>query len=242
MKQRSDSSVVRSGIVWVAAGLVGLALLLCTGMAAVADEPGSPESASEMAPDMAKPKWSVIFLQKPIVLSTERSSELKLTVHNPKGDQKLAVLPMTFKKGQKVLFKWGITTLPVNPGDNAAFINVPPDIAQQAKAAGADRAIVKLSVGGIARAHDTVLIDFDLQANASADPASGAVPLEVHFTGHAQGGKEPWSYAWDFGDGQISTSQNPVHTYTTAGYYTAALTVTDGMGGTAKETVNISTY
>lgn len=35
------------------------------------------------------------------------------------------------------------------------------------------------------------------------------------------------SYAWDFGDGNTSTSQNPVHTYATDGSYTICLTITD---------------
>ena len=38
------------------------------------------------------------------------------------------------------------------------------------------------------------------------------------------------SWAWDFGDGNVSTSQNPVHTYATDGTYTVSLTVTDNTG------------
>lgn len=34
-------------------------------------------------------------------------------------------------------------------------------------------------------------------------------------------------WLWDFGDGETSTQQNPVHTYATAGTYTVTLTVTD---------------
>ena len=38
------------------------------------------------------------------------------------------------------------------------------------------------------------------------------------------------SYTWDFGDGNGSTSANPVHTYETSGTYDVTLTVTDGNG------------
>ena len=38
------------------------------------------------------------------------------------------------------------------------------------------------------------------------------------------------SLAWDFGDGQASTSANPVHVYATAGTYTVKLTVTNDCG------------
>lgn len=40
------------------------------------------------------------------------------------------------------------------------------------------------------------------------------------------------SWSWDFGDGQISTEQNPVHNYTDGGYYTATLIATDPSGAT----------
>ncbi|MBU4151670.1 MAG: PKD domain-containing protein [Proteobacteria bacterium] len=40
-------------------------------------------------------------------------------------------------------------------------------------------------------------------------------------------------WQWDFGDGQTSADQNPSHTYGTEGSYTATLTVTDSVGGTA---------
>ena len=43
------------------------------------------------------------------------------------------------------------------------------------------------------------------------------------------------SYLWDFGDGQTSTEQNPIHVYADGGYYTATLTVTGGTGSASNE-------
>ncbi len=40
------------------------------------------------------------------------------------------------------------------------------------------------------------------------------------------------SWSWDFGDGNSSTEQNPVHIYEDGGYYKAVLTATDGAGNT----------
>ena len=40
----------------------------------------------------------------------------------------------------------------------------------------------------------------------------------------------PSTYAWDFGDGQTSTEQNPTHTYLLEGTYTICLTVTNACG------------
>ncbi len=47
------------------------------------------------------------------------------------------------------------------------------------------------------------------------------------------------SYAWEFGDGETSTEQNPTHVYAQSGTYTAKLTVTGG-GGTADATTDVT--
>ena len=62
----------------------------------------------------------------------------------------------------------------------------------------------------------------------SGDPLSGCAPLDVTFTDESTGGATSWS--WDFGDGNTSTAQNPVHTYTASGEFDVQLTVT-GPGG-----------
>ena len=75
---------------------------------------------------------------------------------------------------------------------------------------------------------DVSAVGNPLQASAAAVPTSGQIPVKVAFTGTATGGTPPYAYSWNFGDGSAtSTAQNPSHTYTTAGTYTATLTVTD---------------
>jgi PKD repeat protein len=49
------------------------------------------------------------------------------------------------------------------------------------------------------------------------------------------------TYSWDFGDSTPAwTSQNPSHTYATAGTFTAKVTVSDGKGGTGEATVPVT--
>lgn len=70
--------------------------------------------------------------------------------------------------------------------------------------------------------------EYELDVIAEAEPDEGAPPLKVQFTASVEeeeGG--PWTFAWDFGDGNKSSDQNPVHTYDKVGEYTATLTVTD---------------
>lgn len=59
------------------------------------------------------------------------------------------------------------------------------------------------------------------QADFSANPTSGSLPLNVQFTDLSTG--SPISWEWYFGDGSSSMAQNPSHTYTVAGYYTVTL-------------------
>jgi parallel beta-helix repeat protein len=55
----------------------------------------------------------------------------------------------------------------------------------------------------------------------------GLINEPMQFYGLAIGGFKPYSWFWDFGDGNFSDEQNPSHTYTEAGNYDVVLTVTD---------------
>jgi len=79
-----------------------------------------------------------------------------------------------------------------------------------------------------------------LSASASGSPTNGPPPLTVQFTGSAIAGVPPYSYSWTFGDGGMSSQQNPSQQYVTAGSYTATLTVTDSQPASATSSVPIS--
>jgi PKD repeat protein len=69
---------------------------------------------------------------------------------------------------------------------------------------------------------DYITVYAPVTAQFSANITSGIAPLTVQFTDLSTGG--PTSWLWTFGDGNTSTAQNPVHTYTTAGTHTVTLT------------------
>ncbi|MFC2058923.1 PKD domain-containing protein [Chloroflexota bacterium] len=70
------------------------------------------------------------------------------------------------------------------------------------------------------------------EADFTADPPGGVVPLEVEFTDQSAGDIDSWD--WDFGDDGTSTGQSPSHIYNDNGIYTVSLTVT-GPGGSDTE-------
>ena len=76
---------------------------------------------------------------------------------------------------------------------------------------------------------------------AAGDPTAGKPPLAVQFSaaGSDPDG-DPLTYRWDFADGSSSLLQNPAHTYVNAGTYAAKVTVSDGRGGTATATVQVT--
>ncbi|PLW96399.1 MAG: hypothetical protein C0593_11705 [Marinilabiliales bacterium] len=69
-------------------------------------------------------------------------------------------------------------------------------------------------------------------ASFFANPLSGEAPLTVTFTDDSANTPTAWS--WDFGDGNTSEEQNPVHAYNTAGIYTVTLTVRNDDGEDTK--------
>jgi PGF-pre-PGF domain-containing protein len=84
-----------------------------------------------------------------------------------------------------------------------------------------------------AQDQETILPVTDFNANTT----SGYAPLSVQFTDISQN-ENGWN--WDFGDGNNSTEQNPVHTYYTTGTYTVTLTATNENGTSSTKNATIT--
>ena len=103
----------------------------------------------------------------------------------------------------------------------------------------ADSFTVQLTAGGPGGVDTAIKENFivslhvPLLAVFTADTTTGAIPLEVHFTDQSDG--EVTSWLWDFGDGETSAGQHPVHVYDTPGSFTVCLTI-HGPAGISIET------
>ncbi|HWB93580.1 MAG TPA: PKD domain-containing protein, partial [Puia sp.] len=65
----------------------------------------------------------------------------------------------------------------------------------------------------------------------SANLTLACAPTDIQLTDQSTPGQGSISsWAWDFGDGNTSSQQNPVHNYTQPGYYTISLKVTNSSG------------
>jgi hypothetical protein len=87
------------------------------------------------------------------------------------------------------------------------------------------------SVSAISTA-DFTIFGYSVDAHG---PYQGSIGEMIQFTGSAENGAPPYSYQWDFGDGDISNEQNPIHSYDAKGNYTVVLSVMDADGITISD-------
>ncbi len=102
------------------------------------------------------------------------------------------------------------------------------------------RAVLMACALGVVACDDPETPAFDVRI--IAQPMTGNAPLRVRFEGLSGGPLDSiYSYAWDFGDGNVSTEENPEHLFLAPGQYTVRLTVTDetaGGTGTAEAVID----
>lgn len=79
-----------------------------------------------------------------------------------------------------------------------------------------------------------------LSGSATADGTLVQIGQPISFTGTASGGATPYTWAWDFDDGNTSSLQNPTHSYNVAGTYEVTFSVTDDLSNIVNDSINIT--
>jgi len=72
---------------------------------------------------------------------------------------------------------------------------------------------------------------YNLSVAIQGVPIDGYEPLLVSFTSTVGGGIGPFTYQWDFDDGEYSNEKHPKHLFNHIGVYTVVLTVQDTATG-----------
>lgn len=103
-----------------------------------------------------------------------------------------------------------------------------------------DIEVTKGRIQYLERTSESSLIDIRLeQATLDIEFTANKTRIqegeEVIFYVDLAGGFPPYSYQWDFGDGNTSNASNPIHKYRSTNDYTVSLTVTDDKGNTDTE-------
>jgi hypothetical protein len=83
--------------------------------------------------------------------------------------------------------------------------------------------------------------DRTLTAEIYVDDTNGTrAPATILFEGHAEDGETPYTFSWDFDDGQTGTGQTVRHTFQNPGTYVVTLTVTDSVGNSTTATNDVT--
>jgi hypothetical protein len=97
---------------------------------------------------------------------------------------------------------------------------------------------IKARMKFLEQSSDLAFIQVALEQNKltiefNADTRSVKEGDSVQFFSIISGGFAPYTFEWDFGDGETSTEANPQHAYRTDGTYTVTLKVRDDKANTA---------
>lgn len=106
-------------------------------------------------------------------------------------------------------------------------------------------AVATDDLGGSATDEITITVGNSVPLLAfTADPVSGSAPLVVTFDASAttDADGDTLTFHWTFGDGSVATGPVVQNTYDTTGTFTATITVTDGNGGIATDSISIEVF
>jgi len=154
-----------------------------------------------------------------------------LFIANPTGGTAPVIITFTNQStGDNLTFQW-------NFGDNTTGSNSEASFTHEYASAG-NYTVTLTATDRNTGNSDDYQLPIQISAPVQQPPLTAdftAVEnpaLTFTFTAAASGGTAPYTFTWDFGDGQVGNGESVIHTYATGTEYDVQLTVADSAGTT----------
>ncbi len=124
-------------------------------------------------------------------------------------------------------------------GDHSPFGFTNETVTHQYKSAGVYNA--KLIINDINSCPDTItkeIVIYDPDPQFSVNYLEGCLPVKFKFTDESETENTIKHWLWNFGDGNTSIVQSPIHEFQNFGIYNVNLSITDEMGCQSQSTIN----
>ncbi|MEK7552837.1 MAG: PKD domain-containing protein, partial [Patescibacteria group bacterium] len=114
-------------------------------------------------------------------------------------------------------------------------------LAQEVLTESADPVTINTSESGSVETRETEsVVSLGATITSPANNATFNLGQSITFSASATGGRPPYAYTWNFGDGTEAFGQTYDKTYTTAGTRTVTLTVTDFNGVQKNTSISVT--
>ena len=157
--------------------------------------------------------------------SANAQLQADFTANLTSGCSPIIVHFQDISSGNPTQWKWDLGN-----GTNSVLQN--PSVSYTTSGTYNIKLVIRNSAGADSIIKSQFITVFDNpNVNFSALPTTGCYPLNVQFTDltlASSGTNTQWQ--WDFGNGNVSTVQNPSHTYLTQGSFNVSLKVTNSKG------------
>ncbi len=172
-----------------------------------------------------KKKLAFVFVLLLSTLFSKAQLHADFTATPAGGCAPLVVHFTDFSSGNPASWKWDLGN-----GTNSVLQN--PSVTYFVPGQYTIKLTVKNSQGGDSIIKPNLInVYASPQINFSGTLQNGCLPLNTNFAdGSSAGSGSIAAWEWDFGDGEISTSQNPQHIYTVGGSFNISLLVTNSFG------------
>jgi PKD repeat protein len=143
-------------------------------------------------------------------------------------------------KGYSVFYEGNSISAETRPANSSAPRPLPEEVRQVFDSF---ELVTTTTTAGATATATTTRTEEPLTVEIIASDTEDTSPATFEFEANVTGGREPYSYSWDFGDGssvEENDEEEVEHTFEEAGSYSVSLTVTDSRGQSASDSIEIT--